>query len=117
MSAAHEAMALTVENGGATLYADTLQPVLAQDGFAVAVGQGAILPAEQVTDAVLASTARAVAGEFATSLVGTWMPPSGTLVYIDPVVIRADRMEALRLGVEHNQRAIYDLGRKKVIWL
>jgi hypothetical protein len=41
--------------------------------------------------------------------IGTWYDAESDLTYIDIVATLPDREQALRLGVEYNQRAIYDL--------
>lgn len=56
---------------------------------------------------------RYVAVAYSVGLVGTWY--DGGIIYVDPVVIMADRREALRLGRSLNQRAIYDNVNQRVI--
>jgi hypothetical protein len=47
--------------------------------------------------------------EFNPYYVGTWVNPDDGLIYIDPIAILDDLEDAIALGVENNQIAIFNL--------
>jgi hypothetical protein len=113
-SAAQEALAATVQDGGGTFYADTLLPCNPPTGFAVGLG-GAVLDARFVTTDTLKETAKRVGQEWAATLIGTWL--DGNTLYVDAVrIFAADRKaDAITEGIKGNQLAIYDFTTRKSI--
>jgi hypothetical protein len=109
---AQQVLADLAENGGGTYNQRDLTPFSPIAGYAVAIG-GAVMPAKDVTADSIIWTCRAVAGEYMTDLVGTWLNEGS--VYIDAVRHIRNRETAIRLGQEAGQLAIYDFGAKESI--
>jgi len=104
----------TLEHGGATVWAGSLEPVNASgwDDAAWAVG-GAMGIAESTfpvgpdaPERFLEAIDR-LRGEWGVSIIGTWIE-DGAIV-VDATVVLADRASALEQGREWRQRAIYNL--------
>lgn len=112
--AANEALAFTAEHGGGTFEYKTLLLQEWQTGYVVAIG-GITFKAECLTADVLAWAAKAVGGEYMTTYIGTWL--DNGIVYIDAVRFLASKVDAVLLGIEHGQKAIYDCANNEVIAL
>jgi hypothetical protein len=115
-SAAQDALANTVSDGGGTFYADTLLPAGLRQGFAVGIG-GAILDPRFVDADSLATTAKRVGQEFISTYVGTWLDEN--ILYVDAVeVLAPDRLhDALALARDKGQKAIFDFSTGREITL
>ena len=113
---ANEAIALTVENGGGTFHAASLIPFTPLRGFAVGVG-GVILDPEKTDGLRLLRTVEALADEFETLFVGTWL--DGDDLYVDAVRYFGPGFlpEAMLLGRQTQQQTIYDFATGDVISL
>ena len=109
---ADRAIADLVEHGGGTYEPRTLLPFEPTDGYAVGVG-GVTIPEAGCTSDVLAWAARAVAGEYITSYVGTWL--NDGVVYIDAVRYVKDLNRAFVIGQGASQRAVYGFAEKEAI--
>lgn len=95
---------------GFTINAETLQPVTS--GYAVAIretqnsfGNEGIA---SVLDAIKAGKANAIGG---------WYDEQSGLYYYDATLIVHDREQAIRLGIENDQLAIFDLNTMQEIRL
>lgn len=106
----------TLRDGGGTWRADSLQspPVTFADGYVVAIGKpyAAIIPAQVFAD--YAGNVEALETDYLQVLqaacdvgyVGTWR--DGDSVYLDAVAHVDTLAEAVRLGVERDQVAVWD---------
>ena len=114
IDAANAAIALTVENGGGTFHAASLIPFTPLRGFAVGVG-GVILDPEKTDGLRLLRTVEALADEFETLFVGTWL--DGDDLYVDAVrYFGPDHLtDAILLGRQCQQQTIYDFATDEVI--
>ena len=112
----NEAMAYTVDRGGGTFHAETCIPFEPIAGYAVAVG-GVILDPAITGSFRFRNAWKHVASEFMTLFVGTWL--DGDNLYVDAVRYFGPewRDEAIALGREHNQLAIYDFAAGESITL
>lgn len=110
------AVAITAEQGGGTFYAGTLQPFTPEDGYAVGIG-GAAFPAEAFTAEVAAWLLAAVAAEYRTQFVGTWLHEGK--VYIDAVryFLPDERVKAEVVAINAGQLAIFDFATKTEVTL
>lgn len=104
------------ENGGGTYEWGTLLPFKPDTGFAVGVG-GTRYPADAFDASTAAWLLKATGSEYGEVFVGTWLD-SGT-VYVDAVRYfnGSRRKDALLLGYQHEQKAIYDFGMAESIIL
>ena len=100
--------ALTINDGGATV-TNGREP--ATGAYIVALPGAIIVPVDsypEFADAVEAQSLRSV-------LIGTWV--DGPRIFVDAVESYSDRDEAVRVGRERGQLAIYDQSAGKVITL
>lgn len=95
---------------GFTINAENLQPVTS--GYAVAIretqnsfGESGI---RKVLDAVNSGNANAIGG---------WYDEQSGLYYYDATMVVQDKEQAIRLGLENDQLAIFDLNRMQEIRL
>ena len=97
--------AYTAAHGGGTFDALSRLPLTWAAGYVVgsAEGSAAVVSADADPDL----TARYVAREFMSELVGTWLRPDG-LIAVDPVHYIFDRSRAMALGRATRQETIYD---------
>lgn len=109
---ANVVLADLVANGGGTYEGKTLLPFTPTTGFAVGIG-GIHLPADTVTAEAVVWAMKAVASEYETAFVGTWLDDG--IVYFDAVhyVVALDR--AMRLGQQAGQKAIYSFATKEAL--
>jgi hypothetical protein len=92
-------------DGGGTYHQRDLTSFKPTAGYAVAIG-GVTLPASTTGVDALGWALKAVAGEFMTDLVGTWL--DGDTIYIDAVRHIRSLASAFAIGIEAGQKAIYD---------
>lgn len=114
INATNAALGDLARDGGGTYNRDDLSPFRPIAGYAVAVG-GVELAYGGVTGDVLGWAADAVASEFSTHLVGTWLDDG--IVYIDAVRHIRNRETAIKLGQDAGQQAIYDFATGESITL
>lgn len=104
----------TVQNGGASFEAGTLAPFEPEDGYAVGIGG-----IEMDLDMFRAlgedgreELLRRIAAEYGASHVGTWLPASGNVVYIDAVQYFSPLagQAAWQMAVRTNQQEVFDFG-------
>jgi hypothetical protein len=115
---AADILARTVEHGGGTFEGATLLPFEPKVGYAVGIG-GVAVPVQTLDIEMVAWVARAVASEYMTSHVGTWLN-NGT-VFIDAVRYfeagPAGLARATQVARDAGQLAFYDFGNQKDITL
>lgn len=102
------------DKGGGTYEAKTLIPFRPESGYAVGVG-GIHLPAHDTTVEAIEWALRAVAGEYSTSFVGTWLDKG--IVYFDAVMYFRDFDSATLQGRLSGQQAIYDFANGEAVAL
>ncbi len=110
--AASDVLVDLVNDGGGTYQAAILVPFKPEDGYAVAVG-GVSVATSALTVELAAFLLKAVAGEYITPYVGTWL--DGDVVCIDAVEYWRDFEYAMDKAREHGQKAIYSFTIKQSI--
>ena len=112
-----EAAAAAAEATGGATIDDRGLPV-SGPGFVVAsaVGTAFAVAAGRADSARLAADAAEDLLAAGAPAVGYWVSPAGQ-IEVDPVEVVADRAEALRLGRERKQAAVYDLGAGEVVFV
>lgn len=97
----------TLNSGGGTFRASTLDPVTPAAGYAVALvpNDGGVQCDATDAAAFMNGIGRVRADYPAAEYIGTWN--DGGRVYIDPVAIVADRESALELARRLRQLAVY----------
>jgi hypothetical protein len=110
------AAAAAQATGGATID-DRGLPVVGP-GFVVAsaLGTAFAVAAGRADSARLAADAAEDLLAAGAPAVGYWVSPAGQ-IEVDPVEVVADLAEALRLGRERRQAAVYDLGAGEVVFV
>jgi hypothetical protein len=104
---AQEVLARTVNAGGCTFDARTLLVQTWSGGYAVGLG-GANLPAEAVTAEALVWLAKAVASEYETTFVGTWLHDGKVSIDAVKYFGAHAREDAIQAGIDAGQQAIFD---------
>ena len=109
-------------DGGGTYESGSYLPFRPSDGYSVAFEGGVKVPSRVVTIEFLTTWLKAVATEFESSFVGTWMDQDahgerGGTVYIDAVRYIRSRDEAIAFGIAQHQIAIWDFAAGEAITL
>jgi len=114
-----DALADTLANGGGTYRIGYLSRdrVTLANGYVVGIAQGtsAIVQIDAPT-ALLDGVMVAIEHAYG-SLVGTWIDWTTHTIHVDPVQWVADREDAIRLGRQNAQLAIWDVKNAKEITL
>jgi hypothetical protein len=116
LNAANQVLADLVQNGGGTYEQGTLLPFTPKVGYAVGIG-GVRYPAAGFDAEVVFWLSRAVATEYETSYVGTWLK-DGT-VHLDAVrYFGPERAhQALACAYYYGQEAIYDFAAGESVYV
>lgn len=105
-----------VRDGGATLSPVTGTPYAPDRGYFVGIHPGTFATAKvgyRFATETLATGIRRIDREYPLSLYGVWL--SGDTIHLDPVQHVLDLGEALDLGAERNQQAVWDIAAGKEI--
>lgn len=115
----------TLENNGGTFSPHTLTARTLEKGYSVAVKKyEKILSLSAMNPMLLArymDYAIELGYEFSennnlkTVSIGTWINENNGLLYLDISIYELDLIEAIKLGLEHEQIAIYDFGNNTTI--
>lgn len=96
----------TLEAGGATFYADTLQMVHHDAGFYIGgAASTVVIPESEFTLETLSLAISDVSGR--TRYIGTWIHAGS--VYVDAVTYLRDAKQALELARQRGELAVYDI--------
>ena len=103
-----------LRDGGATITARTLTPITPKRGYAVgATTDTAIRLPITTTDTDLARALFLIWYRFGTRHLGAWV--DGDTIHLDPTTIVRSKRDALRIGRENRQMAIYNLATHQTI--
>ena len=103
-----------LSNGGATIKSRTMAAVSLKRGYAVgATTETAIRLPITATETDLASALFLIWHRFGTRHLGAWV--DGDTIHLDPTTIVRNKRDALNLGQENRQIAIYDLRKSETI--
>ena len=101
-------------NGGATIAARTLTPITPKRGYAVgATTDTAIRLPITATDTDIAQALFLIWVQYGTRHLGAWV--DGDTIHLDPTTIVRSKRDALALGRENRQMAIYNLATHQTI--
>jgi hypothetical protein len=103
-----------LSNGGATIKSRTMAAVSPKRGYAVgATKETAIRLPITASDKSLAEALFLIWYRFGTRHLGAWV--EGDTIHLDPTTIVRNKRDALNLGRENRQIAIYDLRKGETI--
>lgn len=103
-----------LSNGGATIKSRTMEAVSLRRGYAVgATTETAIMLPITATEKTIREALFLIWYRFGTRHLGAWV--EGETIHLDPTTIVRNKRDALNLGVENHQMAIYDLRRGETI--
>lgn len=121
-------LAQVLDEGGAIVNVETEALVFPNQGYAVALNHGVVVPcasrsvrgitSDEIVEAITQvaearSALRTSDGEI--EFIGFWL--DGGKLYVDPVVILSNVFEAVNLGRVEAQKAIYDFAGRESIEL
>lgn len=96
----------TLDAGGVTFYANTLQIVSHDSGFYVGGATATVvIPESEFDSETLSQAISDVSGR--TRYIGTWVHDGS--VYVDAVTYLRDAKQAIELGRERGELAVYDI--------
>ena len=103
-----------LRDGGATIAARTLTPVAPKRGYAVgATTETAIRLPITATETDIRRALFLIWHQFGTRHLGAWV--DGDTIHLDPTTIVQTKRDALTLGRENRQMAIYNLATHQTI--
>jgi len=103
-----------LRDGGATITARTLTPITPKRGYAVgATTETAIRLPITATDTDLARALFLIWHQFGTRHLGAWV--DGDTIHLDPATIVRTKRDAITLGRENRQLAIYGFAKRETI--
>lgn len=103
-----------LSNGGATIRARTMAPISPKRGYAVgATTETAIRLPITATETTIRQALFLIWYRFGTRDLGAWV--EGETIHLDPTTIVRTKRDAIALGRENRQMAIYDLRRGETI--
>ena len=103
-----------LSNGGATIKSRTMAAVSLKRGYAVgATTETAIRLPITATEKTIREAMFLIWHRFGTRHLGAWV--EGETIHLDPTTIVRKKRDALNLGRENRQLAVYDLRRGETI--
>jgi hypothetical protein len=103
-----------LRDGGATITARTLSPITPRRGYAVgATTETAIRLPITATETTIRQALFLIWYRFGTRHLGAWV--DGDTIHLDPTTIVRTKRDALRLGSENRQMAIYGFAKRETI--
>jgi hypothetical protein len=103
-----------LRDGGATITARTLAPVSPKRGYAVgATTETAIRLPITATETTIRQALFLIWYRFGTRHLGAWV--DGDTIHLDPTTIVRTKRDAIRLGRENRQLAIYGFSKRETI--
>lgn len=103
-----------LSNGGATIRSRTMVAVSPKRGYAVgATSETAIRLPITASETAIRQAMFLIWYRFGTRHLGAWV--DGDTIHLDPTTIIRNKRDALRLGRENRQMAIYDLRKGETI--
>ena len=103
-----------LRDGGATIKSRTLNPITPKRGYAVgATTETAIRLPITATETTIRQALFLIWYRFGTRHLGAWV--DGDTIHLDPTTIVRTKRDALRLGRENRQMAIYNLAKGQTI--
>lgn len=105
-----------LRDGGATIKSRTLTPITPKRGYAVgATTETAIRLPITATETTIRQALFLIWYRFGTRHLGAWV--DGDTIHLDPTTIVSTKRDAIRLGRENRQMAIYNLAKGQTIMI